>query len=197
MYDTASKLKFSARAAALLLVFGAFVFASCARYERVVVVEKSETAEKIDDHDDHEEHQKREKHHAGAIDYDKNFRTGLMFYKRGEFKKAIKKFQKSINKYPKNWKPYHYLGLSLRGRKAYRRSTNQFDQALKRAPRDGRVKSRICFELALTWEQYGFAGRAAANYVRALEFDSSNHKAKAGLRRASNKHKKKQRADEG
>ncbi len=147
---------------------------SCARYTRVVVVDKSEAKNK-----------------GQVVASDQHYVNGVKLYKKGKYKPASKQFELSINKYPKNWKSHYYLGMSLRERKAYRKSTHQFEKALQMAPRDSEIQAEIYVDLGITWERYGFPERAADSYAHALKHDSENFDAKAGLKRSNKKHHEK------
>lgn len=159
-----------------LFIAGVFAFtlSSCAGYTRVVVVDKSEA-----------------KQIGPVVAADQHYLNGIKLYKKGKYKPAIRQFELSINKHPKNWKSHYYLGMALRERKAYRKSTHRFEKALQLAPRDSEIQSDIYVDLGIAWERYGFPERAADSYLQALKLDSENFDAKAGLKRSHKKHHKK------
>lgn len=152
----------------------ALSLSSCAGYTRVIVVDKSEAKNK-----------------GQVVASDRHYVNGVKLYKKGKYRPAIKQFELSINKYPKNWKSHYYLGMALREKKSYRKSTHQLEKALKMAPRDNEIQAEIYVDLGITWERYGFPERAADSYAHALKHDSENFDAKAGLKRANKHHHKK------
>ena len=159
----------------------AFTLSSCAGYTRVVVVDKSDAKQ------------------IGPVAVaDQHYVNGIKLYKKGKYKPAIKQFELSINLHPKNWKSHYYLGMALREKKAYRKSTRQFEKALQLAPRDNEIQSDIYVDLGIAWERYGVLDRAADSFANALELDSKNFDAKAGLKRSHKKnHKTKNKGHRG
>lgn len=169
-------MKFNYRTLAGVLIAAVFAvsLSSCAGYTRIIVVDRSEAKNK-----------------GQVVAADRHYVNGVKLYKKGKYKPAIKQFELSINKHPKNWKSHYYLGMTLRGTKSYRKSTHQFEKALQVAPRDSEIQAEIYVDLGITWERYGFPERAADSYAHALKYDSENFDAKAGLKRANKKHHKK------
>ncbi|MEE9442304.1 MAG: tetratricopeptide repeat protein [candidate division Zixibacteria bacterium] len=131
------------------------------------------------------------------ISSDNHLIQGKKFYTAGKYKQASKHFIRAISKNKDNWEAHYYLGLTLQKQGRFDQAIGSFKYSQKYAPKDNLIRSRICYSLALSWENEGYFARAGELYTQVLSLNPKHAKAKAGIERTklksakANKKKKK------
>ncbi|HSG98459.1 MAG TPA: tetratricopeptide repeat protein [candidate division Zixibacteria bacterium] len=161
---------FRFRTLAVALIAAALVGGGCANYNRTVVVK--------------EDSQPEAKNHGMVVAAEKHFNTGMKFFHKGQYKQAVKHFEKAIEKNHRHWEAHYYLGVAHREMRDYRVAQHRLELALQNAPSDDKkVKARIYVALGITWESAGDPSKAQTNFALAVELDSDNREAHDGLSR--------------
>ncbi len=118
---------------------------------------------------------------------DNHLEQGKHLYFKGKYNQAIKHFVRSIANNRENWEAYYYLGLTQQKQARYDRSIGSFNNSLKYAPVDRKVRAEIHFALGMSWEEEGYLYRAKDKYTQAVRLNPQLGRAKVGLERVKNK----------
>lgn len=111
------------------------------------------------------------------------FSQGMLFYRQGDYTRALHLFEQATIKNSSDWRGHYYLGLTHSRLGQYEHALKGLNEGLDRAPADRQSRSRIYVGLATNFEKMGNSGRAWLNYRTALNLYPGSAEAQLGLQR--------------
>lgn len=116
--------------------------------------------------------------------------SGKKFFHKGKFRKALQEFNKAVDKDPRNWEAYYYLGLTQQKMGYYKESIPRFEMAIELNQGDKVRVSEIRVCLGVSYESLGNIEKAKAQYQFALSLNPDNKNASDSYSRIKAKKRK-------
>jgi len=160
----------------LIILSFLLTFLSCTSKE-IVVVRKSQNPPPA-------------KNYGQKVASRNHLENGIKFFHKAKFGKALQEFKKAVDKDPRNWEAYYYLGFTYQKLGYYKRSISKFKIALELNKGDKVRVSEIRVCLGRSLEFLGNFEKAKAQYQLAMSLDPGNEEASSGYSRIKRKGKK-------
>ncbi len=135
------------------------------------------------------------KNKGQAIASQKHVDNGLKQLNKGHYKQATEQFRLAIDKDPRNWEAYFYLGLTYQRWKKYNDSIEHFRLAIEYNSGDKVWLSRVRLHIGISLEYIGRYRDAEREYQMAMTLNPKNKEASERWERVSKKVKSKEKKD--
>ncbi len=110
-------------------------------------------------------------------------REGLILFRQGDLKGALRQFHKAHLMDSADWEPPYYLGLTYYRQEDCRLAVQYLHISLDLAPGEKRTRSLVYAALAETYEALGELGKAELHFRTALNLNPDLDRAASGLHR--------------